>query len=115
MIDWTARAPEHSFGLPKTQRRRNRFNRALVPVDSRGVYETVRAATAQPCPPGRSTTDGATRTTGCEDSPEHSMQRRQHRALALSLECGELQSQGYVLDGNGLVTAQQEPQEPNDG
>jgi hypothetical protein len=30
------------------------------------------------------------------------------------LERGELPSQGYVLDGNGLMTAEQEPKEPKD-
>ncbi len=46
--------------------------------------------------------------------PEHSIQGRQNRALALSLEGDELQSEGYVLNGNGLITAQQEQQEPKD-
>jgi hypothetical protein len=34
--------------------------------------------------------------------------------LALSSEGSQLHSQGYVLDGNGLVIAQQEPKEPKD-
>jgi hypothetical protein len=46
--------------------------------------------------------------------PKHSIQCRQNRTLALSPEGGELHSQGYVLDGDGLMTAQQEPKEPKD-
>jgi hypothetical protein len=49
-----------------------------------------------------------------ESDPKHSIEGRQNGSLTFSLEGRELQPQGSIFDGDGLVTAQQESDESKD-
>jgi hypothetical protein len=73
------------------------------------------AASGRQCQPGHRATASASRTTsGGECDPKHSIEGRQNGSLTFSLEGGELQPQGSIFDGDGLVTAQQESDESKD-
>jgi hypothetical protein len=49
-----------------------------------------------------------------ESDPKYSIEGRQNGLLTFSLEGRELQPQGSIFDGDGLVTAQQESDESKD-
>jgi hypothetical protein len=49
-----------------------------------------------------------------ERDPKQSIEARENGSRSFSLESRELQSQGSVLENNGLVTAQQQSNEPNE-
>jgi hypothetical protein len=46
-----------------------------------------------------------------EGNPKHPVKGRQKRALLLSLKRGYLHSESCVLDGNGLMAAEEQPEE----
>jgi hypothetical protein len=46
-----------------------------------------------------------------EGNPKHPVKGRQKRALLLSLKRGYLHSENCVLDGNGLMAAEEQPEE----
>jgi hypothetical protein len=46
-----------------------------------------------------------------ERNPKHPVKGRQKRTLLLSLKCRYLHSQGRVLDGNGLMAAEEQSEE----
>jgi hypothetical protein len=49
-----------------------------------------------------------------ERDPKHPVKRRQKRALLLSLKCRYLHSESCVLDGNGLMAAEEQSKESKD-
>jgi hypothetical protein len=53
--------------------------------------------------------------TQAERDPKQPIEARQDGSSMFSLECRELQSQGSILEGHGLVTAQQQSNESNEG
>src|SRR5262252_1565768 len=49
-----------------------------------------------------------------QSDPKHSIEGRQNGSLTCSLKGRELQPQGSIFDGDGLMTALQEPDESKD-
>jgi hypothetical protein len=79
------------------------------------IYGTGRVASGRPCQVERKATDGATRPQGTEGDPKHSIKVGQYRPLTLALICRELKPQSGILEGNHLMTAQEESDESKDG
>ena len=86
------------------------------------TFRSPRPESANPfsLPPGdgvsldREPRPAPARPPAAQSDPKHSIEGRQNGSLTFSLQSRELESQGSIFDGDGLLTAQQESDESKD-